>query len=422
MDPMPITRLAWLLCALAICLTARVAQAQGPELASALRQGGFVIYFRHADTGPAIPDPPGIDLSRCETQRNLNDKGRADAEEIGRQFKRLAIPVGAVRSSRFCRCWQTAQLAFGRYELDPLLTGVARGPEHEAARRAASDYLRKALGTAPPKGENTVLVSHGFNLIDLEGLYLSTQGEAAIYRPDGSGGYRLVARVAPDEWASWPAPETDASHGPADQGAGHAHPRTEHDAHRLHRDPAAYIALLEDPQRDAWQMPDRVVRALGLREGDVVADIGAGSGYFTLRLAGAVGAAGRVRAVDISGDMLHHLEQRVRETGLTNVEIVLAKPDDPLLPPRTTDLVFVCDTWHHIDARPRYLATLSRALKRGARIAIVDFHRRELPVGPPPSMKLSREQVVAELAAAGYRLAEEHRFLEYQYFLVFARE
>jgi ubiquinone/menaquinone biosynthesis C-methylase UbiE/phosphohistidine phosphatase SixA len=414
MNPMPITRLAWLLCALAICLTARVAQAQSPELAAALRQGGFVIYFRHADTGAAIPDPPGIDLSRCETQRNLNDEGRAQAVEIGRQFQRLGIPVGAVRSSRYCRCWQTAQLAFGRYELDPLLTGVSRGPEHEAARRAASDHLRKALGTVPPKGENTVLVSHGFNLIDLEGLYLSTQGEAAIYRPDGSGSYQLVARMRPDEWAAWPAPDHAAGHG--------AHPRTEHDAHRLHRDPAAYIAILEDPQRDAWQKPDQVVRALRLRAGDSVADIGAGSGYFTLRLANAVGTSGRVRAVDISSDMLSHLKQRVREAGLANVEMVAGKPDDPLLPPGSVDLVFVCDTWHHIDERPRYLATLARALKPGARIAIVDFHRRELPVGPPPSMKLSREQVVAEFAAAGYRLAEEHPFLEYQYFLVFARD
>jgi broad specificity phosphatase PhoE len=200
---MPIARLAWLLCAVALCFTTRAAPAQNSELSAALRQGGFVIYFRHADTGAAVPDPPGMDLSRCETQRNLGDKGRAEAVEFGRQFKRLGIPVGAVRSSRFCRCWQTAQLAFGRYELDPLLTGVPRGPEHEAARRAASDHLRKVLATVPPRGENTVLVSHGFNLIDLEGLYLSTQGEAAIYRPDGSGGYQLVARVRPDEWAAW---------------------------------------------------------------------------------------------------------------------------------------------------------------------------------------------------------------------------
>jgi ubiquinone/menaquinone biosynthesis C-methylase UbiE/broad specificity phosphatase PhoE len=420
MSGMPITRLLWLLCAAALCLTARVAPAQGTDLAAALRQGGYVIYFRHADTGAAIPDPPGIDLSRCETQRNLSDKGRAEAAEIGRQFKRIGIPVGTVHSSRYCRCWQTAQLAFGRYQLDPLLTGVPRGPEHQAARRTASEHLRKVLGTMPPKGENTVLVSHGFNLIDLEGLYLSTQGEAAIYRPDGSGSYQLVARVLPDAWATWPAVAAQAAPGHA---AGHHHhPRSEDDVHRLHGDPPAYIALLEDPQRDAWQKPDEVVRALQLHAGDSVADIGAGSGYFTLRLADAVGAAGRVYAVDIGEDMLRHLEQRVRQAGLSTVEVIAARPDDPLLPPGSVDLVFICDTWHHIDDRPRYLATLARALKPGGRIAIVDFHRRELPVGPPPSMKLAREQVVAEFAAAGYRLAEEHRVLEYQYFLVFAQD
>jgi ubiquinone/menaquinone biosynthesis C-methylase UbiE len=190
----------------------------------------------------------------------------------------------------------------------------------------------------------------------------------------------------------------------------------------LHRHPAAYIALLEDPQRDAWQTPDQVVRALRLREGDAVADIGAGSGYFTLRFAAAVGNTGRVRAVDINPDMLRHLEQRVRRARLANVEAILAKADDPLLPPGSIDLVFICDTWHHIGDRPRYLATLARALKPGGRVAIVDFHQRELPVGPPPSMKLSREQVVTEFASAGYRVAEEHRFLEYQYFVVFARD
>lgn len=204
---MLIPRFAWWLWALALGLIAAVAGAQTPELAGELRQGGFVIYLRHADTGPATPDPPGVDLSRCETQRNLDENGRVQAVEIGRQFKRLGIPVGTVRSSRFCRCWQTAQLAFGRYKLDPLLTGVPRGPEHADARREASDALCRLLSSMPPKGENTVLVSHGFNLIDLEGLYLGTQGKAAIYRPDGQGGYQLVARVLPNEWASWSVPD-----------------------------------------------------------------------------------------------------------------------------------------------------------------------------------------------------------------------
>jgi phosphohistidine phosphatase SixA len=168
-------------------------------LVAELQQGGFVIYFRHADTGPATPEPPTVVMGRCETQRNLNDNGRNQAGAIGEAFRALAIPVGKVLSSEFCRCWQTAELAFGRYQVTRMLTGVRRGPEFEAARRAASDGLRALLSTRPPAGQNIVLVSHGFNLIDLEGLYLSTQGEAAIYRPRGDG-YELVTRMLPEEW------------------------------------------------------------------------------------------------------------------------------------------------------------------------------------------------------------------------------
>ena len=177
------------------------------ELVAALQRGGNVIYFRHADTGPASPEPATVDLTRCETQRNLNDKGRAEAVEVGKQFRRLHIPVGAVLSSQFCRCKETAELAFGRFDIVPSLTGVARGPEFAQARLDASAGLRALLATTPPDGENTVLVSHGFNLIDLEQLYLSTQGEAAIYRPDGAGGYSLLARVLPSQWSQFPTTE-----------------------------------------------------------------------------------------------------------------------------------------------------------------------------------------------------------------------
>jgi len=181
---------------------ARGADMSGGELLAALRQGGLIIYFRHADTGPATPEPPSVQIERCETQRNLNDNGRAQAREIGAQFRRLGIPVGKVLSSRFCRCVDTAQLAFGRHEVAQVLTGVRRGPECADARRSASEGLRALLSTPPPEGENLVLVSHGFNLRDLEGVYLGTQGEAAVYRADGRGGYALLARILPEAWAS----------------------------------------------------------------------------------------------------------------------------------------------------------------------------------------------------------------------------
>jgi len=179
---------------------------QGDALARALQGGGFVIFFRHADTGPAYPDPQPIDLNRCDTQRNLDENGRAQAKSIGEQFKRLRIPVGQILVSEFCRCWQTAQLAFGRYEKTPVLTGRGRDASAQQARSEASRGLRALLGSTPAAGTNTVLVSHGFNLMDLEGFLLATQGEAAIFRPDGRGGYALVARIVPEEWARLPGP------------------------------------------------------------------------------------------------------------------------------------------------------------------------------------------------------------------------
>lgn len=175
----------------------------GKSLASALARGGYVIYFRHADTGPALLEQ-GVDLKRCETQRNLNDNGREEAKLIGAQFRRLKIPVGEVLASEFCRCRESADLAFGRHKLEPLLTGVSRSSEAAPRHEQAIAALKKMLAATPAPGTNTVLVSHGFNLWDAEGFHLGTQGESAIYMPDGKGGYALVARLLPREWAELP--------------------------------------------------------------------------------------------------------------------------------------------------------------------------------------------------------------------------
>src|SRR6185503_13596938 len=140
-------------------------------------------------------------LKRCETQRNLNDNGREEATLIGAQFRMLKIPVGEVLASEFCRCVETADIAFGRHTIEPLLTGVGRSAEAAPRRERAIAALKKMLGATPAAGKNTVLVSHGYNLWDAEGFHLGTQGEAAVYKPDGKGGYALVARVLPREWA-----------------------------------------------------------------------------------------------------------------------------------------------------------------------------------------------------------------------------
>lgn len=195
--------------------------------------------------------------------------------------------------------------------------------------------------------------------------------------------------------------------------------RNMHEMHRLHQDSKAYIAMLDDPKRDAYQKPHEVITALKLKEGEVIADIGAGSGYFTFRLAHHVGDTGRVYAVDVSPEMVVHLNRRVREVQLKNVVTILAAPDDPLLADASIDRFFICDTWHHIENHDHYLALLKKRLKPGGEIVMVDFKKVETPVGPPMEMRIDRADLVKEMEKNGFRLEAEHTFLPYQYFLVF---
>jgi ubiquinone/menaquinone biosynthesis C-methylase UbiE len=193
---------------------------------------------------------------------------------------------------------------------------------------------------------------------------------------------------------------------------------TTHDAQRLHGDPAAYIAALEDPKRDAYQKPQEVVAALAIRPGEIVADIGAGSGYFSLRLAQHVGQTGHVYAVDINPDMIRRMNQRIHEAGLVNVSTILAQPDNPLLA-QPVDRVLFVNVWHHIENQAAYLERLKKSLKPGGQIVMIDFHKRDLPVGPPVAMKIAREDLLRQMQAHGFTLRAEHTFLPYQYFLVF---
>jgi ubiquinone/menaquinone biosynthesis C-methylase UbiE len=195
--------------------------------------------------------------------------------------------------------------------------------------------------------------------------------------------------------------------------------RDEHQMHGLHNDPKAYIAMLEDPARDGYQKPHEVMVALALREGETVADIGAGSGYFALRLAAHVGEKGTVFAVDIDAEMIRHLNRRIRDAGAWNVRTILAPPDDPLLGDASVDRFFICNTWHHIEDQAGYLALMRKMLRPGGQVIMIDFHKRDLPVGPPASMKIAREDLVRQMENAGFRLSREHTFLPHQYFLVF---
>lgn len=189
--------------------------------------------------------------------------------------------------------------------------------------------------------------------------------------------------------------------------------------HRLHQDSKSYIAFLDDPVRDAYQKPHEVMAALGLREGEIVADIGAGSGYFTFRLARHVGDKGKVYAVDTNPDMIIHINRRIRDMQVKNVVALLAASDDPLLMDASIDRFFICDTWHHISSKEQYLALMKRMLKPGGQIIMIDFQKKELPVGAPMEMKIAREDLIRQMEANGFKIAQEHTFLPYQYFLVF---
>lgn len=190
--------------------------------------------------------------------------------------------------------------------------------------------------------------------------------------------------------------------------------------HQLHRDSRAYIGMLDDPKRDAYQKPHEVLTALAIEPGEVIADIGAGSGYFTFRLAHHVGDKGRVYAVDTSADMIRHLNRRIRELKAMNVTAILADADDPLLADASIDRFFFSDSWHHIENQSKYLSLIKKMLKPGGEIIMIDFHKKELPVGPPMQMKIAREDLIRQMESNGFRLTKEHTFLPYQYFLVFA--
>ena len=196
--------------------------------------------------------------------------------------------------------------------------------------------------------------------------------------------------------------------------------RDAHEMHRLHGDPKAYIGALEDPKRDAYQKPQEVLTALNFQPGEVIADIGAGSGYFTFRIAHHVGAKGKVFAVDVSPDMVRHVNRRIRDLKTTNVVSILADADDPLLAERSINRFFLCDVWHHVENPTKYLAMMKKMLKPGGEIIMIDFHKKELPFGPPLQMKIAREDLIKQMESNGFRLAKEHSFLPYQYFLVFA--
>ena len=181
-------------------------------------------------------------------------------------------------------------------------------------------------------------------------------------------------------------------------------------------DADSWAKVFDDPERDRWQKPHEVIKALKLAPGAKVADIGAGTGYFAARLAHMT-PQGRVYAVDLEPDMVKHLEERARRERLNNLVAVQAKPDSAALPEKV-DRVLLVDTYHHIGDRIVYFKRLQGSLRPRAEVAIIDF-TPESPIGPPKSARIPAPTVAEEMTLAGYAQVAQHGFLPNQYFLVF---
>lgn len=186
--------------------------------------------------------------------------------------------------------------------------------------------------------------------------------------------------------------------------------------------PPRDLGKLEGPDRDAWQRPDEVMDALGIAEGSVVADVGAGGGWFTIRLARRVGPNGKVYAEDIQHEMLEAIRRRVEREGLSKrVEPKPGTAVDPGLPPGVLDAALIVDTYHEMDQPVALLKNLARSLKPNGRIGIVNFTKEGGGPGPAMEERVDPERVIRDASAAGLRVIARPSFLRYQYMLVLGK-
>lgn len=170
----------------------------GPlELVEALREGGYVVYLRHAATDPGDKDTNKTDVASCVGMRNLVERGREQARAIGRAFRALDIPVSEVRASAYCRTRETAELAFGRFTRDHVLTGFPDPGTPAYVERLAA--TRALLGRRPPDGTNVVLVSHIKNIEAAAGIEIE-EGELAVFEPESGNRFRYRGRIPASAW------------------------------------------------------------------------------------------------------------------------------------------------------------------------------------------------------------------------------
>ena len=185
--------------------------------------------------------------------------------------------------------------------------------------------------------------------------------------------------------------------------------------------PPEDLPLLEGPDREEWQKPEQIMDALEIADGSTVADLGAGGGWFTVRLARRVGPNGLVYAEDIQSEMIGSITRRVQREGLQNVKPILGAADDPRLPEGQIDAVLIVDTYRELEDPVTLLRNVRRALSPNGRVGIVDFTMYGGGPGPEKGERVDRQKVIDDAAKAGLRLLKEGTFLRYQYLLVFGR-
>jgi cyclopropane fatty-acyl-phospholipid synthase-like methyltransferase len=185
--------------------------------------------------------------------------------------------------------------------------------------------------------------------------------------------------------------------------------------HHRFEDAKRWAKQFDNPERDAWQKPDEILDALHLAPASIVADIGAGTGYFSVRIAKRI-PDGKIFAADVEPNMVRYLGERAKREHLSNLIPVQAAADAANLP-EPVDIVLIVDTYHHIGNRTEYFAKLKSSVRSGGRLAIVDF-KSDSPSGPPLQYRISPERVRDELDAAGYSLVESLQFLPRQYYLI----
>ena len=184
--------------------------------------------------------------------------------------------------------------------------------------------------------------------------------------------------------------------------------------------PPEKIHILEEPRE--WQNTEEIMERLGINTGDVVADIGAGSGYFTIPFAGKVGTEGMVYAEDIQQGMLDYISKKVDKLQMNNIRIILGNIDDPKIPDNSLNLAFVANTYHELEKPLLLLNNIKLDLRSDGKLVIIDWDPiKESPFGPPNEVRVPVDTVIKEAEDAGFNFLEKHDFMPYHYFLIFRK-